>query len=63
MAVPQCVDAQGEGPAHGATRWHVVVIIVTITVIVLACADVSPEWLSGAAAMIGVLVKETQHSS
>jgi hypothetical protein len=39
---------------------HVIVGMVLITVIVLACADVSPEWLSGAAALVGVLARRAQ---
>ncbi|GAA2280765.1 hypothetical protein GCM10010145_61200 [Streptomyces ruber] len=33
---------------------------VTITVVVLAYAGVSPEWLSGAAALVGVLTNSVQ---
>lgn len=55
MPVPQCVTAPGDEPLHGAQRWHVVVVTVTITVVVLVCAGVSPEWLSGIAALVSVL--------
>lgn len=61
MTVPQCVDSPGDGPVHGAQRWHVIVVTVTITVIVLACAGVSPDWLSGAAALVGVMTGSVQH--
>ncbi|QUC59016.1 hypothetical protein IOD14_20750 [Streptomyces sp. A2-16] len=60
MEVPQCVDAPGAGTAHDAKGLHVIVVMVLITVIVLACADVSPEWLSGAAALVGVLASKAQ---
>jgi hypothetical protein len=56
------VHAPASGPAHGAKGWHIVVVTVTITVIALACADVSPAWLSAAAAMVGVLLDGTQRS-
>ena len=62
MTVPQCVDSPGEGPAHGAQGWHVIVVIVLITVFVLACDSVSPEWLSAAAALIGVLAGSAQRN-
>ncbi|MFI7399243.1 hypothetical protein ACIBW9_01900 [Streptomyces sp. NPDC049541] len=62
MTVPQCVHAPGEGPAHGAKGWHVVVTV-TITVVVLASiGGVTPEWLSAAAALIGVLVGSAKRS-
>jgi hypothetical protein len=62
VTVPRCVDAPGEGPAHGATGWHAVVVIVLITVFVLACTSVSPEWLAAAAALIGVLAGSAQRT-
>lgn len=55
MTVPQCVDAPDGGRAHGAEEWHVVVITVTITVIVLACAGLSPDWITAAAAVVAVI--------
>lgn len=55
MTVPHCVDAPDGGRAHGAEEWHVVVITVTITVIVSACAGVSPDWITAIAALVGVL--------
>lgn len=54
MTVPLCVSAPGEGWAHGASGWHVIVVTVTITVAVLACAGVSPEWLTAVAAVASV---------
>jgi hypothetical protein len=60
MTVPQCVNAPGDGWAHGANEWHRVVIIVTITVIVTVCAGLSPEWITAAAALLAVLVVPEQ---
>jgi hypothetical protein len=50
----QCGHAPDGGWAHGASEWHRVVIIVIITVIVTACAGLSPEWITAAAALLAV---------
>ncbi|MFC8663971.1 hypothetical protein [Streptomyces sp. NPDC057199] len=55
MTVPHCVHAPGGGWAHGASEWHRVGIIVTITVIVTRCAGLSPETITAAAALLAVL--------
>lgn len=52
MSVPHCVNAPDSSQAHGAKEWHVVVITVTITVLVLGCAGVSPEWIAATAALL-----------
>jgi len=52
MTVPQCVNSPGNAPVHDVQRWHVIVVTVTITVVVLACAGVSPDWLSGVASRL-----------
>ncbi|MFJ7496917.1 hypothetical protein ACIQZB_38400 [Streptomyces sp. NPDC097727] len=52
MTVPQCANAPNEGWAHGANEWHRVVIIVTITVIVMACARLNPDWITAAATLL-----------
>ncbi|MEU5900613.1 hypothetical protein [Streptomyces venezuelae] len=54
MTVPQCVNAPDDGWAHGANEWHIVVITVTIIVIVLGCAGVTPDWIITAATLVGV---------
>ncbi len=58
MTVPQCVDSPDGGRAHGAEQWHVVVITVTITVLMLACAGLSPDWITATAAVIAVIGAE-----
>lgn len=58
MTVPQYVDSPDGRRAHGAERWHIVVITVTITVLVLACAGLSPDWITAAAALVGVIGSE-----
>ena len=62
MSVPLCVDAPGEGPAHGAMGWHVIVVIVLITMLVLVNPGVSPEWLTAAAALVGAVAGPVQRS-
>ncbi|MFC9621733.1 hypothetical protein ACFTXM_17640 [Streptomyces sp. NPDC056930] len=52
MTVPQCVNAPNERWAHGANEWHRVLIIVTITVIVTACAGLTPDWITAAATLL-----------
>ncbi|GAA2656653.1 hypothetical protein [Streptomyces vastus] len=54
MTVPQCVNAPDGGWTHGAKTWNRVVVIVTITVIVTACAGLSPEWVTAAATLLTV---------
>ncbi|WP_405655728.1 hypothetical protein [Streptomyces sp. RK9] len=60
MTVPQCVDAPDGGQAHGANAWHVVVITVITVVIVLACAGVTPEWITAAAAVCAAVGRTRQ---
>lgn len=60
--MPQSVDAPEEDQLHDAKGWHVVVIPVVIIVIVLACAGVSPEWVSTGAAVIGVAMSYPRRS-
>ncbi|GGY90031.1 hypothetical protein [Streptomyces poonensis] len=55
MTVPQCVHALGGDRTHGANGGHRLVVIVTITVIVTACAGLSPEWITAAAAMLAAI--------
>lgn len=62
MTVPQCVDAPDDGPARGAKRWHVIVVVVSVTVIVLVRPGVSPEWFAAAAALIGAVAGPTRRS-
>ncbi len=38
--------------AHGARERHTIVITITITIIVTACAGLSPEWATAIAALI-----------
>lgn len=58
MNVPHCVNAPDDGQAHGANEWHVIVITVTITVIVLGCAGVSPDWIAATAALLAALARK-----
>lgn len=61
MTVPQCVTAPGDEPLHGARRAYVVVVIVTIAVVVLACATgATPEWVSAVAALMTAMMGSTQ---
>ncbi|MGW0902957.1 hypothetical protein [Streptomyces sp. NPDC002853] len=60
MTVPQCVNAPDDGWTHGANEWHVIVITVTIAVIVLACAGVTPEWIAAATALAGVTTRAAE---
>ncbi|MCQ4211425.1 hypothetical protein [Streptomyces longispororuber] len=55
MTVSRCVDSPSGPWAHGAREWQVVVITVTITVVLLACAGVDPAWPAAAAALVGAL--------
>ncbi|ATL26079.1 hypothetical protein [Streptomyces formicae] len=57
MTVPQCVNAPDDGRAHGAREWHVVVIAVIVTVIVLAHAGLSPDWIAASAALVGAATR------
>ncbi|MGW9596644.1 hypothetical protein ACWHLZ_40955 [Streptomyces chartreusis] len=46
------MNAPDEGWTHGTNSWHGVVIVVTITLIVTACAGLSADWVGAAAALL-----------
>ncbi len=52
MNAPPCMAYPHGVPAHGASQWHTTTIVVTIIVIVTACAGLSPECVTALAALI-----------
>ncbi|WAZ26515.1 hypothetical protein STRCI_008098 [Streptomyces cinnabarinus] len=52
MTALLCETYPGGCPLHGASRWHTVVVIVVIAVIVSACAGLSPDWVVACAAIV-----------
>lgn len=61
MNAPPCMAYPWSVPAHGASEWHTTVIVVTIIVIVSACAGLSPESVTAVAALIAA-VRGADHS-
>ncbi len=53
MTVPEYLHAPNCGPAHSAQEWRRIVI--TVTVIVLGGAGVSPDWIGATAAVLAAL--------
>lgn len=57
MTVPEYLHAPNCGPAHSPREWRITVITVIVTVVVLGCAGVSPEWIAATAGLLGAYAR------